>query len=85
MNTYSIFLDSFPIACVCGAEAAYTCFEAAKTIGEFAGRNVSLVWDETGEVIAYEDFTGEGWDDEPVDIDNDCEFDPYEGCFTFDC
>lgn len=24
-------------------------------------------------------------DDEPADIDDDCGFDPYEGCFTFDC
>ena len=24
-------------------------------------------------------------DDEPADIDNDCGFDPYEGCFTWDC
>ena len=25
------------------------------------------------------------WDWEPADIDDDCGFDPYEGCFTFDC
>ena len=25
------------------------------------------------------------WYDEPVDIDDDMGFDPYEGCFTFDC
>ena len=24
-------------------------------------------------------------DDEPDDIDDDCGFDPYEGCFTYDC
>ena len=24
-------------------------------------------------------------DFEPDDIDDDCGFDPYEGCFTFDC
>ena len=23
--------------------------------------------------------------DEPIDIDNDCGFDPYEGCYTYDC
>lgn len=22
---------------------------------------------------------------EPMDIDNDCGFDPYAGCFTYDC
>jgi hypothetical protein len=25
------------------------------------------------------------WDDEPTDIDDDMGFDPYEGCFTYDC
>jgi hypothetical protein len=24
-------------------------------------------------------------DDEPADIDDDCGFDPYEGCYTWDC
>lgn len=24
-------------------------------------------------------------DDEPADIDDDCGFDPYEGCYTYDC
>lgn len=27
----------------------------------------------------------EDWDDEPDDIDSDEGFDPYEGCYTFDC
>ena len=85
MTTYSIYLGSTPIACVATNHDAYACFEAAKTIGECVGCNVSLVWDDTGEVIAYEDFTGEEYDDEPADIDDDCGFDPYEGCFTYDC
>lgn len=25
------------------------------------------------------------WGDEPDDIDDDCGFDPYEGCYTYDC
>lgn len=25
------------------------------------------------------------WDDEPYDIDDDSGFDPYEGCYTYDC
>ena len=25
------------------------------------------------------------YDDEPMDIDDDCGFDPYEGCYTYDC
>lgn len=30
-------------------------------------------------------FFEEEEDFEPDDIDDDCGFDPYEGCFTYDC
>ena len=36
-----------------------------------------------------DDDVPEDWDDwkdgEPADIDDDCGFDPYEGCYTWDC
>ena len=32
-----------------------------------------------------DDWEGNPYDDEPADIDDDCGFDPYEGCFTWDC
>lgn len=51
-NTYTIYLGVAPIACVSGCEAAYACFEAAKTLAEFSGKIASLVWDRTGEEIA---------------------------------
>ena len=85
MNTYTIYLGATPIASVANTDAAYACYEAAKTIGEYAHRSVSLVWDETGDEVAYSDPSGEYSDDEPADIDNDCGFDPYLGCFTDDC
>ena len=88
MNTYTIYLGATPIACVADTNAAYTCYEAAKTIGEFTGKQISLVWDETGEVVAYQlsaKDEDEYFNDDPADIDDDCGFDPYEGCFTFDC
>lgn len=81
MNTYTIYLGATPIASVADTDAAYACYEAAKTIGEYADRSVSLVWDDTGEEVAYSDPS----DDEPADIDDDCGFDPYLGCFTDDC
>lgn len=28
---------------------------------------------------------GEGTDNEPCDIDDDCGFDPYDGYYTYDC
>ena len=32
-----------------------------------------------------DDWEGDPYDDDPDDIDSDCGFDPYEGCFTWDC
>ena len=85
MNTYTIYVGATPIACVADTDAAYACYEAAKTIGEYADRSVSLVWDETGEEVAYSDPPEKCFEDEPDDIDDDCGFDPYEGCYTYDC
>ena len=85
MNTYTIYLGATPIASVANTDAAYACYEAAKTIGEFVDRSVSLVWDETGEEVAYSDPPEEYFEDEPADIDDDCGFDPYLGCYTDDC
>ena len=85
MNTYTIYLGATPIASVADTDAAYACYEAAKTIGKYADRSVSLVWDETGEEVAYSDPSEEYFEDEPADTDDDCGFDPYLGCFTDDC
>lgn len=52
MNTYTIYLGAHPIACVCGHDAAYACYEAARTIAEYTNRTAYLVWDETGELVA---------------------------------
>lgn len=55
MNTYTIYLGYNPIACVSDTERAYACYEAAMTIAEMTSRTASLVWDETGEEVAYFD------------------------------
>lgn len=52
MNTYTVYLGTKRIACV-GSEGAYPCFEAAKTLAEYTGKETSLVWDETSEEVAY--------------------------------
>ena len=85
MNTYTIYVGATPIACVADTDDVYTCYEVAKIIGEHADRSVSLVWDETGEEVAYSDPPEKCFEDEPDDIDDDCGFDPYEGCYTYDC
>lgn len=38
----------------------------------------------TGEIV-LEAEVGDAEDYEPADIDDDCGFDPYLGCFTDDC
>ena len=81
-TTYTIYLGAAPIACVDGCEAAYVCYEAAKTIAEMVGKDACLVWDETGEIVA--DTCD--WDDDGYEPDVDeCGFDPYCGCYTGDC
>ena len=52
MNTYTIYINNNAIATISGTEACYACYEAAKTIAEMTGKTASLVWDETGEVVA---------------------------------
>ena len=47
----------------------------------------NIEWDED-DIPEDWDFTIEPTDDEyeePADIDDDCGFDPYAGCFTYDC
>ena len=86
MNTYTIYLGANPIACVDDAEATYVCWEATKTIAEMTGRTACLVNDETAEVI--ETFNDEDdWDEdeECLNGDEEKDFDPYEGCYTWDC
>ena len=86
MNTYTVYLGTTPIACVT-AEGAYPCFEAAKTIAEFTGKEASLVWNENGEEVAFFDPENPEESGEPDwdGYDDDCGFDPYEGCYTYDC
>lgn len=45
--------------------------------------DVAIVDNETGEVL-WNGVDAEDYD-EPGDIDDDCGFDPYLGCFTDDC
>ena len=80
MNTYSIYLRNEWVATVDGMDYAGEVWVKTKELAELLGVFAFMVWDETGELIAS---TGE--EEEPVDIDDDCGFDPYEGCYTYDC
>ena len=55
MNTYTIYLHANPIACVCGTEYAYEVYAKTASLAELLGQSACLVWDETGEEVAYFD------------------------------
>lgn len=81
---YHIYIDNQMIAEVSGSEACYVCYEAAKSIAEMTGRIAHIVSGETGEILESSD----DWDDYDRDYEPDCDecgFDPYEGCYTWDC
>lgn len=80
MNTYSIYLRNEWVATVDGMDYAGEVWVKTKELAELLGVFAFMVWDETGELVAS---TGE--EEEPADIDDDCGFDPYEGCYTYDC
>lgn len=80
MKTYSIYLRNEWVATIDGMDYAGEVWVKTKELAELLGVFAFMVWDETGELIAS---TGE--EEEPADIDDDCGFDPYEGCYTYDC
>lgn len=80
MNTYSVYLRNEWVATVDGMDYAGEVWVKTKELAELLGVFAFMVWDETGELIAS---TGE--EEELADIDDDCGFDPYEGCYTYDC
>lgn len=91
MNTYTIFLGSTPIACVEGTECAYAVYRKTVEIAEILGKSASLVWDDSGEEVAsygdeepLEELTNEEYD-EYLDEADETDFDPYDGCYTYDC
>lgn len=45
--------------------------------------DLSEYYEDTGDEVPADWF--DSCDDEPADIDSDEGFDPYEGCFTWDC
>lgn len=45
--------------------------------------NVAILEVDTGVVVW--DHNDDTWQDEPAYLYDECGFDPYEGCYTFDC
>ena len=81
---YYIYIENKLVAEVTGDEFAYEVYAKASELAEMIGEIANLVDGETGEVIASSD----DWDDYDSDYEPDCDecgFDPYEGCYTYDC
>lgn len=83
MNTYTIYLGANPIANVSGTEYAYEVYAKTQELAELLGKTCALVWDDTAEEVASYD-PEEGFEYELDEVD-ECGFDPYAGCYTFDC
>ena len=86
---YIIYLGNMEIAEISETEATYVCYEATKTIAEMTSQTASLVWKETAEVVEFFDPNEEEEEDDYYDdFFDDCDefgFDPYCGCYTYDC
>ena len=81
---YIIYLNNKEIATIDGTEIAYECFQATETITLATGQTASLVDAETAEVVAFFD-PNEEEEEEYYDDYDECGFDPYCGCYTYDC
>ena len=80
---YYIYIQNNMVAEVEGCEFAYEVYHKAAELAEMLGQIANLVDGETGEVIA----TSDSWEDYDGEYEPDLEmgFDPYEGCYTYDC
>jgi hypothetical protein len=72
-----------------GTEVAYDCYFSTQTLARVSGKTLSLIDKETGEVVAFFDPDDEEEDDDYCDdfFDDcdECGFDAYCGCYTYDC
>lgn len=87
MTTYNVYIENRLVAeNVSGCDFAWEVYRKVIEVAEMLGTEASLVYAETGEVVdCSSDWDDYDHDYEPADIDSDCGFDPYMGCFSDDC
>ena len=81
---YYIYIENRMVAEVEGNEFAWEVYRKTCELAEMLGQIANLVDGETGEVIESSD----DWDDYDEDYEPDydeCGFDPYASCYTYDC
>lgn len=85
MTTYTVYLGATPIATTDGAEYTYAVWRKTVELAELVGTTATLVWDDTREVVEEFDPDEDEDSDEFSDDVDETGFDPYEGCYTWDC
>lgn len=80
---YYIYIENRMVAEVEGTEFAWEVYHKTCELADLLGEIANLVDGETGEVIESSDDYDEDY--EPEDVDSDCGFDPYMGCYSGDC
>lgn len=86
MNAYIVYLGNNEIATIEGTECAYAVYRKTAEIAEILGQSASLVWSASGEVVASTDEEEDDpWDEDEEYLNGEMGFNPYEGCYTFDC
>jgi hypothetical protein len=83
--TFTIYVGSNPIATTGNIVLAYEAWAKVKEFAELLELPAHLLDNDNSEIIADCGYDDEEEDSEPLDIDSDEGFDPYEGCFTWDC
>ena len=81
---YYIYIENRMVAEVEGNEFAWEAYRKTSELADMLGEIAHLVDGETGEILESSD----DWDDYDEDYEPDydeCGFDPYEGCYTYDC
>lgn len=80
---YTLTLNGKTVAEVSGTEYACEAWARLEELARFLNVPAYLVSDDGEDFTEYRP-EGEGYD-EPDNIDDDEGFDPYEGCYTWDC
>ena len=81
---FYIYIENRMVAEVSGMDFAYEVYRKTCELADLLCTTASLVDGESGEVVAYsDDFDDYDHDYEPED--NEIGFDPYSGCYTYDC
>jgi hypothetical protein len=81
---FYIYITNKEIAEVEGIDYAYEVYRKTSELADLLGLVAHLVDGDTGEVLESSDDEDEGESDYEPDAD-EVGFDPYEGCYTYDC